>query len=184
MKPIVLDARSTARFWSKVARGEPDACWPYREGRDKGGYGSFTLYPPGKKRGHVQAQRVAWVATHGPIPDGLQALHRCDNPPCCNPAHLFLGTGLDNMRDKVAKGRHVSGMALHPESALRGEAHPNAILTEADVAWIRSVYEPGRHKRAWTQRAIAEKFGVHRDTIKKAASGTYWKHVPSAPQTP
>lgn len=57
----------------------------------------------------ITTHRAAWIVTHGPIPDGLQVLHRCDNPPCCNPAHLFLGTQLDNVSDMNAKRRHGGG---------------------------------------------------------------------------
>lgn len=64
----------------------------------------------GVRRG---AHCLVWEYTYGPVPDGLHVLHRCDNPPCCNPEHLFLGTPLDNMRDKVAKGRHANTQKTH-----------------------------------------------------------------------
>lgn len=88
------------RFWAKVNRGGPDDCWEYQAKRDRGGYGRFWL--DGKTRG---AHVVAWLFTRGPVPAGLCVLHRCDNPPCCNPTHLFVGTFGDNNADRAAKGR-------------------------------------------------------------------------------
>jgi hypothetical protein len=87
------------RFWSKVAKGADDACWLWQAGRFKSGYGAFAMRPHTKR-----AHRVAWELVNGPIPDGLHVLHECDTPPCCNPAHLFLGTHADNMRDRQSKG--------------------------------------------------------------------------------
>ena len=89
----------TERFWSKVQRGGPDECWPWIAGTSHRGYGAFYL-----DHGMHQSHRVSWELTHGPITDGLHVLHTCDNPPCVNPAHLFLGTDRDNARDSVAKG--------------------------------------------------------------------------------
>lgn len=98
------------RFWSKVQKGGPDQCWEWLASRKPSRYGQFTL--PGNKL--VRAHRMAWVLTHGEIAGGLCVLHRCDNPPCCNPGHLFLGTLRDNARDMLAKGRD-----RHSTSALR-----------------------------------------------------------------
>jgi HNH endonuclease len=91
------------RFWAKVDRSAgPDGCWPWTGARFWFGHGAIKI--DGRPWG---AHRIAWELTNGPIPDGLQANHRCDNPPCCNPAHLFLGTQLDNVRDMDAKGRRA-----------------------------------------------------------------------------
>lgn len=84
-------------------RAGPDKCWPWVGGSLNEGYGCIRL---GSSHGRiVLAHRAAWAIANGPIPDGLFVLHHCDNPPCCNPAHLFLGTHQDNMDDMVAKGR-------------------------------------------------------------------------------
>lgn len=88
-------------FWAQVRRDE--ACWEWQAARNSGGYGWFRFGP---SRTSTGAHRVAYELVNGPIPAGLGVLHRCDNPPCCNPAHLFLGTNQDNVTDKVNKGRH------------------------------------------------------------------------------
>ena len=92
------------RFWARVKKNEPGKCWPWDAPRSQdGNYG--TMYVDGK---HRMAHRIAWALTKGPIPSGLDVLHHCDNPPCCNPDHLFVGTRSDNMQDMVRKGRHKS----------------------------------------------------------------------------
>jgi hypothetical protein len=86
------------RFWARVRKG-PE-CWEFA-GPTRKGYGQLGV---GSGR-HISAHRISWELANGPIPDGMQVLHTCDNPPCVNPAHLFLGTHQDNMDDMVAKGR-------------------------------------------------------------------------------
>lgn len=85
------------RFWSKVRRGR--GCWVWMGRRDKDGYGLSEQF------GQVRAHRAAYVSKHGSIPDGMCVLHRCDNPPCVRPDHLWVGTQADNVRDAARKGR-------------------------------------------------------------------------------
>ena len=100
---------STAcRFWSKVdVSGGEQACWPWKpSARAKRRiYGSFLAAKCGGIAQFIDAHRMAWELSNGPVPHGLMVLHRCDNPVCCNPAHFFLGTNSDNIRDAVIKGR-------------------------------------------------------------------------------
>jgi len=86
------------RLWEKVVRDGD--CWPFVGARDPKGYGRISV-----RNKALLTQRVAWELANGPIPEGMHVLHRCDNPPCVNPAHLFLGSNHDNMQDKVRKGR-------------------------------------------------------------------------------
>ena len=113
------------RFWMRTDQaGGPDACWPWIEGvLDKDGYGHFRWMGPIRP-----AHLVAWELTNGPKPDGLNVCHSCDNPACCNPRHLWLGTQKDNVLDCIAKGRWRPGA---------GERHGSSKLTDADVAEIR-----------------------------------------------
>lgn len=99
-------------FWGKVDKDAgPDGCWLYMGFRKWDGYGWLARHIRGKMR-YVTAHRYAWMLTHGEPADGLHIMHQCDNPPCCNPAHLKLGTHQENMADMAAKGRSNAG---HPK---------------------------------------------------------------------
>lgn len=99
---------------------------------DKKGYGRISRGPASE--GIVTTHRAAWIVAHGPIPDGMWVLHHCDNPPCCNPAHLFLGTHEDNMRDMATKGRAAS---------LRGVASPRCKMSDQQVDALRHLATSG-----------------------------------------
>jgi HNH endonuclease len=154
---------SIDRFWSKVDRsGGAVTCWPWT-GWKRGGYGRLRV--EGRKQ--VSAHRFVWETVHGTIPDGLGVLHRCDNPCCCNPKHLFLGTPLDNARDRDAKGRggwwknsgDSSFSRRHPERLARGDrngsrTHPER-LARGDLSghrkfpWLYRGENNGRAKITW-----------------------------------
>ena len=97
------------RFWSKVEKGP--GCWEWQGGRTTRGYGVF--YRSGRASPQELTHRISYELANGPIPDRLVVCHRCDNPPCCNPAHLFVGTPGDNNRDSAAKGRAVNQQKTH-----------------------------------------------------------------------
>lgn len=157
MKPLA------ERFWPKVQRTGDDECWPWiGKARTSFGYGMIGL--GSRSEGIDRAHRVAWTLTFGPIPDDLHVLHRCDNPPCCNPKHLFLGTNRDNVDDKVAKGR--AGAPI-------GEENGKSKLTREKVIEIRRLHavEGLGYKR------IAKRIGVHADTIRAVLNGRTWRNV-------
>jgi hypothetical protein len=126
--PVFTDVQ-TANFWSKVLIKGLSECWPWRAGNFNTGYGCVSIN--GDAFG---SHRVAFFLATGIDPIGLCVLHRCDNRPCCNPAHLFSGTLEDNNADMKAKGRAASGdrhgSRLHPESRSRGDDHPARRMPE------------------------------------------------------
>ncbi len=130
-----------ARFWAKVDRHAPDECWEWKAQRAKDGYGRFWL--DGKQRG---AHRVAYQLAKGPVPDDLCVCHHCDNPPCVNPAHLFLGTFEDNNRDRAAKGRSAVNLPPHTGQLLRGRCS----VEHCDELHLARGFCP-KHYRAWAK---------------------------------
>jgi hypothetical protein len=140
------------RFWSRVDKRTIDECWNWKENTDKDGYGRIYLY--GKT---YKAHRLAYAYIKG-NPGNLCVLHSCDNPSCCNPNHLWLGTDKDNNKDRHEKERDA-----------RGEIHGRSKLTEENVKEIRNLKE--------TCEALARKFGVHFAQIARARRKATWKHV-------
>src|SRR3990167_9324970 len=143
-------------IWPRIKKGGPDECWPWLGGLVMGyGAGCFQ-----KKR--YKVSRFVLEQKLGRSLGKLHALHSCDNPACCNPEHLFAGTGLDNMRDKMAKGR---GSSIPP--CLKGESHGMAKLTEEDVRFIWA-------NRRLGQTALGLHFGVAKGVIHKIFKGSNW----------
>lgn len=157
------------RFEKYVDRsGGPDACWLWK-GATRRGYGQFGS---GRRSNDTQrAHRVAYELAHGAIPAGQCVCHRCDNPACCNPAHLFLGTHAENMADMHAKERY--GWRTKPEAMARGERAGGAKLAEEQVREIRRKYSAG----GVSQRALASEYGVTQSAISAVTSGRRWVHV-------
>lgn len=147
------------RFWEKVDKSAgPDGCWIWTGFLDRKGYGDFHSVGKGKS---CYAHRVAYELTNGPIETSLEVCHACDNPACVNPAHLWLGTHADNMRDSVNKNRHA-----------RGEKNGHAILTETDVIAIRA-----KHAQGVSYRDLAAEYGTCRANISMIITGKRWKHI-------
>lgn len=147
------------RFWRRVVlcphgRDCTACCWEWSGGHTPGGYGVLLV----RKRVTL-AHRYAFSLAYGPYFPDLCICHRCDNPPCCNPTHLFLGTQTDNMRDALHKGRLAAG-----------EAHPSHLLTREHVRAIRTARHDGV---AW--QTIAQQMGVSVSTVWNAVHGHSWK---------
>jgi hypothetical protein len=154
---------SIQRFWSHVDKGSSKACWEWQASQVLDGYGNTELV--GLPR---RAHRAAWILAFGPIPEGFSVLHTCDNPPCVNPSHLFLGTQVDNMRDMVRKGRGALQGADHT-----GEKNPRAKLSESDAEEIWRLFK----KHYVTKKQLAEMYGVAHETIKTRIKGGSWRHI-------
>lgn len=147
------------KFWPQVEKG--DGCWLWIGARTYNGYG----YCAGRG-----AHRLSWELHHGPIQKGLLVCHKCDNPPCVRPDHLFLGTPRDNTQDSLVKGRSRPGLNLRHK---KGQAHPYAKLTEEQVREIRSRFVPYRV----SQYKLAQEFGVSRNTIQRIIERRSWTHI-------
>lgn len=147
-------------FWSRKTVTK-SGCWEWNRVRHRNGYGE-----QGYQSKFWLAHRLAWFFTHGEIPAGAQILHHCDNPPCINPAHLFLGSQVDNMRDMRIKMRRRGRGA--------GERNGRAVLTWAQVCEIRRLYRPGG-KGGKTQVELSRMFGVTQTSISGIVRGDFWK---------
>lgn len=154
--------RGEVTFWSKVDKRGPDECWMWTCHTNKQGYGSVSI------QGRLtRAHRYSFALAHGPIAPNLCVCHRCDNPPCVNPAHLFLGTIAENNADKAAKGRQAAGISSG-----------RAKLTDDDVREIRAAFRPG------IGVVLGRRYGVSASVIKAVSSGTTWRHVTEGPPAP
>lgn len=165
-----------AYFWTRIdTSGGPDACHLWTGRVNKDGYGQVKFMGQPWQGAH----RLAWKLTHGPIPANMRVLHKCDNPPCCNTGHHFLGTQADNVRDMHAKGRahKSSGDAhwtrLYPAAVARGERANSAILTENQVREIRQRYIPS----VVSSTMLGREFGVTHRTILLIVHRKQWAHV-------
>jgi hypothetical protein len=142
-------------FWRNVTPGLPDECWNWQGNISIKGYGDI------KSTRRWLAHRLSYHLHFGPIPEGVFVCHRCDNPACVNPSHLFLGTCADNVRDCVDKGRNS-----------RGELRPASKLTADKVREMRHLYGEG----VPTTR-LAEQFGVVASTVVRIVFRRAWKHI-------
>lgn len=155
------------RFWSRINKNGPipqhcpelGPCWVWTGSGNPKGYGCAWF----QKRLH-KAHRVAFVLHHGRWPEPC-CLHRCDNPACCNPAHLFEGTKAENNADMTRKGRHG-------KTGARGQRNAASKLTDEAVRSVRALARSGS-----SQVAIARRFGVNHRQIGRVLSGERWKHV-------
>lgn len=166
-RPLPDDPTLAVRLEAKLDRsGGSSSCWPFVGKCQNGGYG--VLHTGGSRGRTVYAHRVAWAIANGRDPGRMAVCHRCDNPPCCNPAHLFLGTIGDNSRDMVAKGRHRGG----PPPGLRGERIGSSKLTADKVREIRRRSAAGEGSGA-----LGRIYGVDSSSIRQIVRRETWAHV-------
>ena len=146
------------RLMTKVVK-QPSGCWEFKGAKDINGYGRIWT----GEQTHL-VHRVSWEINIGPIPVGKLICHRCDNPSCINPEHLFIGDYTDNTQDMMQKGRRLS---------TRGEDSPTAKFTEADVSYIKAELCAG------TKRVVlAQRFNVSLGAIDGIKHGRNWGWVP------
>lgn len=160
VKNIMIGQESLYRFWEKVDKRGINGCWIWTASIKTDGYGQLTV--DGR---FWRAHRLSWVLHNGPILYGLLVCHHCDTPACVNPAHLFLGTHKDNIRDSINKGRWGDRI---------GENSSRSILTEKEVLEIRHKYEKGL---ITNKTKIAREYGVHPGTIHDILIRKNWKHI-------
>jgi hypothetical protein len=157
MKPIA------DRLWAKTDIRGPDECWEWQGWRHPAGHGQIGR---GRRSdGLAYTHVVAWEVTNGPVPAGINVCHHCDNPPCVNPRHLFLGTQADNTHDMIGKRRHSFG-----------EAHASK-LTEAEVIEVRQLLAGGL-----TQEAVAAQYGVSRSMVGLISRFQRWRLTDPDPE--
>lgn len=145
-------------FWEQAKILGKNDCWEWQGYKSRKGYGQIQI-----DHRVTAAHRVAWELTHGPIREGLQVCHKCDNPPCVNPNHLFLGTNDDNVADKMSKNRQVHGVN-----------HPHAKLTDAQVVEARQRFAEGGISIA----ALARRYGVSGVSMRSVILRATWRHLP------
>jgi hypothetical protein len=186
----VLSVPLETRFLAKVDKDGPapehvpelGRCWVWTAATNWKGYG-FLSRRTGEQRSTL-AHRISWELAVGPIPEGLNVLHKCDRPSCCRPEHLFLGTLADNNRDMTAKGRHAKSghpgfkrgdehwARKTPDSVARGESSGGALITDETVRTIRNMAENGVQ-----QKFIANKLGVSKYIVSRVVRRETWRHV-------
>lgn len=174
------------RFWANVKKAGPDDCWEWTASKTPAGYGKICVF--GK---HRMAHRVSfWMATGEDLDGGYYVCHRCDNPGCVNPAHLWNGDNSENISDAYSKGRMIS--QTDPSRIARGDAHPakradvrlahklrqqgekshRAKLTEAEAIFAHQMRADGM-----THQKIADHFGITREAISCLLRGENWSHI-------
>jgi len=153
---------AVARFWAKI-RKEEGGCWAWMAAKGNKGYGAFGI-----GGSTFKAHRIAFILSGGVIPSGRCLLHSCDNPPCCNPDHLTVGTKADNNADMIRKGRKRSGATKTPVKECRyerGANHHAAKMTPELVRALRSDRAAGMS----TSR-LGRKYGINGTAARKIAT--------------
>ncbi len=162
-----MNEKDIQRFWAKVDKEKSNVfyngerCWEWTGGKMIKGYGNFRMGLDMQSR-LIGAHRFSYEIANGEIPEGLLVLHHCDNPPCVNDAHLFLGTIKDNTHDAIRKGRLA-----------HGERVWGSKLTDAKIIEIRMKYSTGK----FSQQGLADEYDMAQTTIGQIVRKENWKHV-------
>lgn len=162
-KMNVMTESDKIRFWQKVDKSGD--CWEWLACKVRGGYGQFWLNDR-----HVYSHRISWTMHFGEIPNKMEVCHKCDNPGCVNPSHLFLGTHSDNMNDAYDKGRRI----------FKGERNSYSKLTKDDVLLIRDMRKNEKFKYGDKKKFCvywANKYNVDWTTILNVINNKQWKHL-------
>lgn len=152
-----------SRFWSKVDRSDTDSCWLWTGARVSAGYGQIRAEAPSRDRCTASVVSLE-IALGRKVVPGLFACHTCDNPPCCNPKHLYEGSISNNVRDALDRGRLIP-------RCQEGSLNSRAILTESDIPSIRARIAGGE-----TNTSIAKSYGLHHATISAIRRGKSWNN--------
>lgn len=145
------------RYWEKVIKGKDiNDCWKWKATKSEFGYGYMN-----HKKKTLMAHRASYMIHYGKIKEGLSVLHKCDNPECSNPLHLFLGTQTENMQDMMEKKRYPNG-----------SNHPKSKITEEEVMRIKNLRVEGN-----TYKEIAKIMKVDYSNVRNILSGNTWKHI-------
>lgn len=150
---------SEQKFWEKVDKKEEDECWEWKACKDTCGYGIIWY-----NKKNTKTHRFSWILHYGKIPKGTEVCHHCDNPPCVNPKHLWMGTHRSNMLDMRAKNRG---------SITKGEKNGSHKLTENDVINIRNKYK----MKKYTITKLSKQYEMCWNTIYYIVNRKLWKHI-------
>lgn len=158
------------RFWKKVNKGTDNECWVWNARKNHDGYGEFWY-----NNHTVKAHRMSWLLHNGLIPDDKCILHRCDNPPCVNPKHLWIGSLKDNTRDMISKSRQnfVGDFRHLPRNDYHGEDRSNAKLNDEKVMLMRRLHK----KSGLSTRKLAKMFSIGKSVAWSVIAQSRWKHI-------
>lgn len=157
-KEVKITPEILERFWSKIDKeNNPNDCWEWMACKNRKGYGDFGINGI-----TYQAHRLSFLIHNGGSVDGMLVCHKCDNPSCVNPDHLWVGTTQENTLDMLKKGR-----------SLKGEYHPISKLTEEIVLRIRLLYQGGGHSHS----TLSQMFAIHSRTVGNIVNRERWAHV-------